>query len=611
MIKIYKSRSKFRTGFFVTFDCMLNFKNIFKKILIWRYKYISERQFIYILSVFVGFLAGLGTAILKNLTFFFENILEGKFIKDIHYSLYFIFPIIGLYLVFHIKKKIIKKEIGHGISTTLQSISKHNGIIERYKMYASLITAPITVGFGGSVGLQGPAVSTGAALGSGIAQLFHMNTKTRMLLIGCATAGAMSSMFKAPVAAIIFAVEIFSLDMAFASLVPLLLASVSAIVTSYFFFGKDVLLKVQLQQSFEINDILFYVALAVFTGLASVYFSKIHFKITNVFKNLNPFRRLFFGGIAIGIMLFLIPPLYGEGYGIINNLLDANAAEVLKDMPYIIDLDKIWTVIIFLLLIGVFKVIAMTTTFAAGGVGGIFIPTLVMGSVLGNVSAKIINQFGYDVSETNFTLIGMTGLMAGVLHAPLTAIFLIAEITGGYDLFVPLMLVSAVSFAITKYFVSNSIYTHELAEKGELITHNKDKNVMMMMQIDKLIETNFVNVKPEMSLGSLLKNAVAKSARNIFPVVNNENEFLGIVLLDDIRSVMFDQDLYENTTVETFMKSAPAVIFYDDNIEKVMQKFKESGAWNLPVIRNKKYAGFISKSKLLTAYRSKLIEVTS
>ena len=590
---------------------MPNFNSIFKKILIWRYKYISERQFIYVLSVLVGVLAGFGTLILKYLTSFFQTILEGNLIKELHHSLYFIFPIIGLYLVFKIKKKIIKKEIGHGISTTLQSISKRRGIIERYKIYASLITAPITVGFGGSVGLQGPAVSTGAALGSGVSQLFHMNTKTRMLLIGCATAGAMSSMFKAPIAAIIFAVEIFSLDMAFASLVPLLLASVSAIVTSYFFFGKDVILNVRLQQSFEINDLLFYVVLGLFTGLASVYFSKIYFWIINLFKKWNPFRRLFFGGIAIGLMLFLIPPLYGEGYGIINNLLDANAAEALKDMPYNINFDEVWTVIVFLLIIGIFKVIAMTTTFAAGGVGGIFIPTLVMGSVLGNVSAKIINQFGYNVSETNFTLIGMTGLMAGVLHAPLTAIFLIAEITSGYDLFVPLMLVSAVSFAITKYFISNSIYTHELAEKGELITHNKDKNVMMMMQMDKLIETNFVSVQPETSLGSLLKNAVAKSSRNIFPVVTEENEFLGIVLLDDVRSVMFDQELYESTSVDTFMRIAPSVIFYEDSIENVMQKFKESGSWNLPVLKDDKYVGFISKSKLLTAYRSKLIEVTS
>ncbi|PQJ75410.1 chloride channel protein [Polaribacter gangjinensis] len=587
-------------------------KNFYKKILIWRYKYISERQFIYILSVLVGFLAGLGTAVLKNLTFFFESVLEGKFIRDFHYSLYFIFPIIGLILVYYIKIKIIKKEIGHGISTTLHAVSKRQGIIESYKMYASLITAPITVGFGGSAGLQGPAVSTGAALGSSVAQFFHMNAKTRILLIGCATAGAMSSMFKAPVAAIIFAIEIFSLDLAFASLVPLLLASVSAVVTSYFFFEKDALLGFQLVDDFAVRDIFFYVLLGLGTGIASVYFSKIYFKITNFFKRIKkPVHKLILGGFLIGLMLYLIPPLYGEGYGLINNLLNGNSVEALKDLPYNIDFSNVWMVIILLLIIAFFKAIAMTTTFAAGGVGGIFIPTLFMGSALGNAFAKIINALGGSVSESNFTLIGMTGLMAGVLHAPLTAIFLIAEITGGYELFVPLMLVAAISFAFTKYFVANSIYTVELAKRGELITHDKDKNVLMLMQIDKLIETNFKAVYPEMLLGKMLKKAVANSTRNIFPVIDKNEEFLGIVLLDDIRPIMFDNEMYDKVDVQTIMKAAPEIIFYNDSVEIVMQKFKESDAWNLPVVKDKKYVGFISRSKLLTAYRNKLIEVTS
>ncbi|WP_435260789.1 chloride channel protein [Tenacibaculum sp. nBUS_03] len=587
-------------------------KKIFKKILIWRYKNISERQFIYVLSILVGFLAGIGTLILKNLTYFFQFIIEKTFIKNIHYSLYFIFPIIGLFLVYYIKNKIIKKEIGHGISTTLHAISKRSGIIEQYKMYASLITAPITVGFGGSVGLQGPSVSTGAALGSGVAQLFHMNTKTRMLLIGCATAGAVSSMFKAPVAAIIFAIEIFSLDLAFASLIPLLLASVSGVIVSYFFLGKDVLLGFKLQDVFLINDIFFYILLGLGTGIASVYFSKIYFKITHFFNRFkSDFKKLIIGAFAIGLMLYLIPPLYGEGYTIINSLLEHNAQEALSGLPYKIDYNNVWIVVLFLLLITVFKAIAMTTTFAAGGVGGIFIPTLVMGSALGNVFAKIINELGGHVSESNFTLIGMSGLMAGVLHAPLTAIFLIAEITGGYDLFVPLMLVVAISFALTKYFVSNSIYTIELAKRGELITHNKDKNVMMMMRIDKLIEKNFKIIHPEMTLGKMLKESVAKSSRNIFPVLDSEHRFLGIVLLDDIRPLMFEQEMYDTLTIQVLMKSAPAIIFHDDSIEKVMQKFKESGAWNLPVIKNKKYIGFISKSKLLSAYRTKLIELTT
>ena len=594
----------------------VSLKSILRKFLIWKYKYLSERQFIYILSILVGFLAGLGTVILKNITHFIHNILEGKFIKEIHSSLYFIFPIIGLFIVYLLIKFVIKRNVHHGIPSTLFSISKRNGIIERYKMYASLITAPITVGFGGSVGLQGPAVSTGAAIGSNVAQFFHMNTKARMLLIGCASAGAMASMFKAPIAAIIFAVEIFSLDIAFASLIPLLLASVSAVITSYFFLGTDVLFSFDLQDEFQIKDILFYVILGVGTGLASVYFSKIYFKITRFFDRFkSPIKKLIIGGFAIGVMLFFIPPLFGEGYGLINNLLHGNHLEAIGKVPFVENLtDNIWVIIGLLIGITIFKAIAMTTTFAAGGVGGVFIPTLVMGSVLGNVFAKIINNvgLGFNVSESNFTLIGMTGLMAGVLHAPLTAIFLIAEITGGYELFVPLMLVAAISFAITRHFISHSIYTLELAKRGELITHNKDKNVLMMLKIDKVIETNFIPLSPEMYLGEILHKAVAKSSRNNFPVVNEKNEFLGILLLDDIRAIMFDKKLYKKVQVSSLMHSAPDIIIYEkDTMQQIMVKFKTSGAWNLPVIKNGKYFGFISKSRLLTAYRRKLLDVTA
>lgn len=591
---------------------MILIKKAFKKILVWRYKYISERQFIYILSILVGFLAGLGTLALKNITYFFHWLLEGNIIKDVHHSLYFVFPIIGLFLVHLIKKYIIKKPVGHGISTTLHAISKRNGIIESYKIYASLITAPITVGFGGSAGLQGPAVSTGAALGSGVARLFHMKANTRMLLIGCATAGAMASMFKAPIAAIVFAVEIFSLDLAFASLVPLLLASVSAVITSYFFIGKDVLFRFKLLDTFEINDLLFYVVLGIGTGVASVYFSKMYFKITQFFEGYkNPIHRLIIGGVAIGTILFFIPPLFGEGYSLINNLLSGNHTEAIGQTLFNINLNNTWVVIVLLIGIVFFKAIAMATTFAAGGVGGIFIPTLVMGSALGNVVAKLINITGFfNVSETNFTLVGMTGLMAGVLHAPLTAIFLIAEITGGYELFVPLMLVAAISYAITKYFVENSIYTVELANRGELITHNKDKNVLMMLDIDKVIETNFISITPDMTLREMLKKGVSKSSRNLFPVTKEDNTFLGIVLLDEIRPIMFEESLYDKTTVQDYLRAAPEIISHSDSTETVMKKFTESHAWNLPVVKNNKYIGFISKSKLLSAYRSKLIKIT-
>ncbi|WP_242120771.1 chloride channel protein [Aestuariivivens sediminicola] len=592
----------------------MNFKTLLRKFLIWKYKHISERQFIYALSILVGFLAGLGTVSLKNLTHYIRQLFELYVFKDFQSSLYFIFPIIGLLLVYIIKQTWLKKHIGHGISTTLHAISKLNGIIPRYNIYAALITAPLTVGFGGSVGLQGPAVSVGSALGSNAARLFHMNAKTRMLLIGCAAAGAMASMFKAPIAAIIFAIEIFSLDIAFGSMVPLLLASVSAVVTSYFFLGTDILLRFELVDKFEINDIGFYIVLGVVTGLASVYFSKVYFAITNFFKQFESrAKRLLIGGLAIGTMLYAIPPLYGEGYGVMNNLLKGDHLAAIGTTPLPLDLSNIWIVIGLLLGISVFKAIAMTTTFGAGGVGGVFIPTLVMGSTLGNAFAKIINHIGFDfyVSESNFTLIGMTGLMAGVLHAPLTAIFLIAEITGGYELFVPLMIVAAIAFAITKYYVSHSIYTLKLAERGELITHNKDQNVLMVLDIDKVIETNFIVLRPEMTLGEILKKAVAKSSRNHFPVVNEAHQFLGVIRLDDIRHMMFDSELYDTIDASSLMHADLGVIDYNqDSMNVIMDKFKTTGAWNLPVIKDGKYYGYISKSKLLTAYRRQLINFT-
>jgi len=589
-------------------------KKLLRKLIIWKYKYISERQFVYALSILVGFLSGMGTVVLKNLTHYIRLLFELEFFNNYQNSLYFIFPIIGLFLVYVIKQIWLKKHIGHGISSTLYAISKLEGIIPRYNIYAALITAPLTAGFGGSVGLQGPAVSVGSALGSNAARLFKMNTKTRMLLIGCAAAGAMASMFKAPIAAIVFAIEIFSLDIAFTSLVPLLLASVSAVVTSYLFLGSDVLLRFELTDKFQVNDIPFYILLALVTGLASVYFSKVFFGITNFFKQFdNRALRLLIGGLAIGTMLYFIPPLYGEGYGLMNNLLKGDHLAAIGNTPFDLDLSNIWIVIGLLLGIGIFKAIAMTTTFGAGGVGGVFIPTLVMGSVLGNAFAKIINNLGLDfsVSESNFTLIGMTGLMAGVLHAPLTAIFLIAEITGGYELFLPLMLVSTISFAITKYYVSHSIYTLKLAQRGELMTHDKDKNVLMVLDIDKVIETNFIILKPEMKLGDILKNAVAKSSRNHFPVVNDKHEFLGVIRLDDIRHMMFNTDLYEKVEASSLMHADAGIINYDeDNMNIIMDKFKSSGAWNLPVIKDGKYYGYISRSKLLTAYRQQLINFT-
>ena len=588
--------------------------SFFKRILIWRYKHISERNFLFLLSLIIGLLAGLISVFIKNITFAIEAILE-KGIVLTENSIYFILPIIGLFLVYLFVKYVSKKPSSHAIPTILFSLSKRNGLIDKKNIYLPLITAPLTVGFGGSVGLLGPAILSASAISSNLSRLLHIDKKTRSLLIACASAGAIASIFKSPIAAVIFAIEVFSLDLTFASLLPLLIASVSSVITSYFFLGDSVLFDFTVSEKFQIKDTLFYIVLGIGTGVASIYFSKIYFGITSFFNRFKSARqKLIIGGLAIGVMLFFIPPLYGEGFGFINDLMLGNDVKALGNTPFNDHLDNIWIVIGLLFGITIFKAIAMTTTFAAGGTGGIIIPTLVMGSALGNVVAKVINNcgLGFSVSEANFTLIGMAGLIAGVLHAPLTAIFLIAEITGGYELFVPLMITASMSFIINKNGLDHTIYTKELLEKGALITQDKDKSVLTLMKLDSVIEQDFIQLQPEMSLGEMLKNGVAKSNRNLFPVTDAESNFMGIILLDDIRTVMFDQSLYASTTVETFMQKPPEFIIYEkDSMQRVMKKFQDSGAWNLPVIKDNKYFGFVSKSKLLTAYRRELINFTS
>ncbi|RKR14598.1 CIC family chloride channel protein [Maribacter vaceletii] len=588
-------------------------KNLFTKLLKWRYKHISDKNFTHILSILVGLLAGLASVTLKNLTFFISSSLETGIVFSSN-QLYFILPILGLTLVYLYVKYIHKEKIEHAVSSILFALSRKKSLIKLKKIYSPLITAPLTVGFGGSVGLLGPAVASGAAISSNLGRILHVNAKTRSLLIACASAGAIASIFQSPIAAIIFAVEVFSLDFTMLSVLPLLLASISGVLTSYFFLGNEVLFKFSLTDNFEIKDTLFYILLGVGTAIASIYFTKMYFGILTLFKPLkSPKYRLLVGGLAIGIMLYFIPPLYGEGFGFINNLLEGNHLKAIGTTPFDAYRNNIWVVISLLFGLTIFKAVAMTTTFAAGGSGGIFIPTMVMGSALGNVVAKVINNLGlgFSVSESNFTLIGMAGLIAGVLHAPLTAIFLIAEITGGYELFVPLMITASISYLITKNAVDHSIYTRELAESGNLLTHNKDKTVLTLMELDDVIEDNFKVIHPEMTLGDMLLKSVSKSTRNIYPVVDDSKALVGIVLLDDIREFMFDRALYKTTKVETFMHQAPDYIFYgDDSMQIVMQKFQNSGAWNLPVIKKGKYMGFVSKSKLLTAYRRKLINFT-
>ncbi|MBZ9630398.1 chloride channel protein [Salegentibacter sp. LM13S] len=596
----------------------MKFKSFFslQKFLDWKNTKLTPHQFLMIISSIVGFIAGVVAVIIKNLTHWIQAVLEGELISNYHNAFYFIFPVIGLSVVLIIIRWIYRKEVGAGIPTTLFAISRLKGIMSKFQTYASLITAPITAGFGGSVGLEAPAVVTGASLSSNLSRTLKMNQASRTLLIGCAAAGTMSSLFQAPIAAIIFAIEIFSLDLTLVSMIPLLLASISAILTTYFFYGSDVMLHFTLSEEFDISEVPFYILLGILSSLCSIYFTKIYFRFAKFFKKFkSKWRRLLIGGFGLGILTFFIPPLYGEGYDVINNLLQENYLTALGTNNIFSEyLQNIWVVIALLAGLAIFKVVATSLTFGAGGVGGIFAPVLFMGSAMGHCFALIINNLGLlknEISVSNFTLVGMAGLVAGIMHAPLTAIFLIAEVTRGYELFIPLMITAAISYMVTSQFQAHSVYTLDLASRGNLLTHNKDQAVLTLLDISQVLETDFIPLKIEMTLGEIIREGVVKSQRSIFPVVDQEGDLKGILLLDDLRPIMFEQELYDKLKVSEIMQEAPQVInFETDGMHQIMKKFEETGAWNLPVVEGQCYKGFVSKSKLLTAYREILIDVT-
>ncbi len=583
------------------------------KFLQWKTQYLTHQQFIWLLCGLVGIATGFAALAMRSFTHFIEAVLVGNIIRYINYGFYVIFPAVGFLLVYWVKKYILHKEVSHGIPSILYAVAKQKGIMKRFHAYASLLTAPITIGFGGSVGLEGPMVVTGAGISSYVARLFHINQSDRMLLLACACAAALAAIFKVPLAGILFAIEVFGLDLTLSSLLPLFIASLSGVLTSYMFFGNAALLPIQINGSFLMRNLPFYLLLGGVGGIMSAYFTFVYEKINQFFSKLSsPYLRILIGGIVLGLLVFLMPPLYGEGHEVINHLKEGHPELSLSSNIFGWHLENPWVVIFLLGGLVLFKVVATSVTFGAGGVGGIFSPMLFMGGVMGNCFARIINQLDflpYKLPLANFTLIGMTALMTGVLHAPLTAIFLIAEVTGGYVLFVPAMLTAVVSFAIAKYFNKYSIYTMELGRKGELVNQDKDQAILTLMDMEPIIETNFVPVYTDMLLKDVVYEAIAKSSRNIFPVLDRDTqEFKGVILLDDIRHLMFQKELYEKVSVIEMMQAPPARIEMDtDRMTQVMDKFQQTGAWNLPVVKEGKYIGFISKSKLLTVYRRKLI----
>ena len=597
------------------------------RIIRWITENIPNKRLIILLSFLIGILAGLAAVVLKNTVHYTGRLLtHGLDINSVN-LLYFALPFIGIMITVLYVKYFVKEDIVHGVSRVLYAISKKNSQLSPNAMWSSMIGSTFTVGFGGSVGLESPIVTTGSAIGSNIGRLFRQNYKTTTLLLGCGAAGAIGGIFSAPVAAVVFALEVLMLDLTTSSIIPLLISAVTGTAISYMLMGKGAMFHIAEMDPLILGNFPYYIVLGLVTGVISIYFvrgtkhiesfmarlGKIYFQwdktqkrfvreeITG--KKVFFFQRLIIGGTILGFLIFLCPPLFGEGYEGLKLLLNGNAADLTNgSIFYNVKYNRYW-LLVFLFLVLALKVIAMAVTTGSGGVGGVFAPSLFMGGLSGYILANILNMLPFiSLSEKNFVMAGMAGVMSGVMHAPLTAIFLITELTGGHGLFLPLSLTAAFSFVASRYFEPHSIYTTRLAKRGELITHDKDKAILTLLKTNNLIEKDFITVNPEQNLGDLVKT-ISKSKRNIFPVVDSKAKFIGVVLLDDIRSIIFQPEQYKDTYISELATPAPTLIELNETMESVMDKFEKTGAWNLPVVENGKYIGFLSKSKIFSSYR--------
>ena len=586
-------------------------KNLFYKFLLWREDHIKEKHFILIISFLVGICTAVAALLLKQMIHFIQHLLTGNFVEDDVNYLFLLYPVVGILVTGLFVKYIVRDDISHGVTKILYAISQRKSRIKPHNMWSSIVASSVTIGFGGSVGAEAPIVLTGAAIGSNLGRLFRMEQKTLMLLVGCGAAGAIAGIFKAPIAGLVFVIEVLMLDLTMTSVLPLLISSVTAATMSYIFTGTDAMFKFSQTEAFMMERIPYVLLLGIFCGLVSLYFTRVMNHVEGMYRKLGVYWKKFVvGGIMLSVLIFLFPPLYGEGYDTIGSLLNGQFLNIMdRSMFYSLN-DSYWGIILFLTLILFTKVFASSATNAGGGCGGIFAPSLYLGCIAGFIFAHVSNFFPVTMylSEKNFALLGMAGVMSGVMHAPLTGVFLIAELTGGYDLFLPLMIVSISSYITILMFEPHSIYSMRLAQKGELLTHHKDKAVLTLLNTDSVIEKDFQAVSPEMSLGDMVK-VIARSPRNTFPVLDERGVLLGIVLLDNIRNIMFRPELYNRFHVSKFMVSASAKIVLNTPMDKIMQIFDETKAWNLPVVDgNGRYVGFMSKSKIFNSYREVLVE---
>lgn len=572
---------------------------------------LSERQLLFVLSLFVGVVVGIAGHVLKACIHAVQMFLtDWGNIANVNY-LYLIYPMVGITLTVIFVKFWVKDDISHGVTRIFYAISRKESRLKPHNCYSSIVGSAVTIGFGGSVGAEAPIVLTGAAIGSNIGQAMRLKYSYITLLLGCGAAAAIAAVYKAPIAGFAFVLEVLMLELTFTSVVPLLIASVAAATTTYILVGVEPFFGTY-TPTFSLGNIPYYAILGILGGCVSYLFSSVTMKIETKFKKIGvQWKKIVIGGLGLGILIFVFPPLYGEGYITITQLLGGDYSSIFEHSLFWGIQDQFLTIALYLAGILFFKVFASSFTNAAGGVGGTFAPSLFIGAMLGFLFAMTMNHFfGLHLPLGSFALVGMATVMSGVMKAPMTSMFLVAELTGGFQLFLPLMLASAVSFALSYYFEPYSIYTMRLASRGELLTHNKDENTMQFLEIEKLIETDFITVQKGGKLRDVIE-AVERSPRNVFPVVRASGELYGIITLDDIRADMFNPHKWDNEPLSRYISNAPARIFVGEDAKTVAEKFEESRAWNLPVVdKSNHYIGFISKSRLLTAYREQLQQMT-
>lgn len=585
---------------------------------LWLTHRLSDRQLMMVLAIVVGIAAGLGTYIFEVLLHFIREGLVNWFRVERAQFLYLIYPAIGIILATLFVKYIVKDNISEGVTRVLYAMSRTNSRIRGHNCWTSVVGGATTIGFGGSVGPEAPIVLTGAAIGSNIGKLARLNYKNVTLLLCCGAGAALAAIFKAPITGVVFVLEILMLDITIGSVTPLLIASLSATTLAIMLRGFDPILPVTLSISdkFELAQIPMFIILGVLCGLMSFYFTSVNTAVGRFFRRFDSqYKKWAVGGVLIGVLIFIFPPLYGEGYEAMTALMRGEPQSLFDKSLFFRFSSIEWVVILFVVATMLFKVVAMAATNSAGGVGGTFAPSLFVGSFIGALTALVFNMifrwagFEMQLSIVSFTLVGMAGVMAGVMNAPLTSIFLIAELSNGYELFIPLMITASISFAVDYYLNPDSIYTKQLRERGELLTHNKDQSVLVFLHIDRLMETDFLRIDESFTLGDLVK-IISKAHRNIFPVVDDDDDLLGVVQLDDLRADMFNRDKY-STPITHYMIQPPDKILPQEQMQSVLEKFEDNKTWMLPVVdKQNHYLGFISKSRILAAYREQLVEIS-